>query len=133
MSSWDNWIYSSPLQDYTLPNWHYDQQSSMVPGQYCALIKIFASCFLASRLSNLFYSQNHNFFLQCLRTFFSNCKKIERICYWTPVYLLSRFCQHFTIFAFSNIHLSIHQFILIFCVSQQVVDMSTFFSMHITD
>lgn len=56
------------------------QQSPTFRRQYCALIKIFASWFLASRLSNLFYSPILNFFLQCFKTFSAIQKKLKEFC-----------------------------------------------------
>uniref|UniRef100_A0A673T4H2 Uncharacterized protein n=1 Tax=Suricata suricatta TaxID=37032 RepID=A0A673T4H2_SURSU len=41
------------------------------------LMNIICLCYIYIWLSNLFYSQNHNFFLQCLKTFFSNFKKFN--------------------------------------------------------
>ena len=109
--------------------------TSIVPWS-CAVLctdKNFASWFLGSRLSNLFYSENHNFLLLCLRTFFSNCKKLKE---FDTEHLYTYYLDSINILLYLvyqvYIHLSIHQFILIFYVSQ-VVDMSTFFSMRIID
>lgn len=57
---------------------HSDWQSSVVPGLYCVLIKIFVSWFLTSKFSNLFYFPIFNFFSQCfVKTFYSNSKNMK--------------------------------------------------------
>lgn len=112
---------------------HIGQQSPMVPGQDRALIKIFATWFLASRLSNLFCSTILNFFLQCFKTFFSNSKKLNK---FYSEHLYTHHLDYINILIYllyqMSIHLSIHQFILIFYTFHSQLQTSVHFSLNIS-